>query len=164
MRPMAYRASAQEPKTAWARHLDQVRRARGMSATAMFETVGPDLGLGPKSRSAFLPFLVDKDPDEAEAAILARHFGWPPAELQTQKVGATPSGDALADALKAIAEELRLAREERAATERRLAYLEAVISRLVGPRDPDPALEGEAEMATDRMSERRLHPLPDPAP
>ncbi len=80
-----------------------------------------------------LPLLIDKEPDAAQAAVLARHFGEP------EPIAVTESTDepTLAAAISALVGELRLAREERATVGARLDELEAVVKALGGP-----ALEG----------------------
>lgn len=73
---MSYRPSSAPLATAWARHLDKVMRAEAWSRVRLFEEVGAELGYAPKSRSAFLPLLADKEPTETQAAILrARSCG-----------------------------------------------------------------------------------------
>ncbi len=125
-----YRASTNPPKTAWARHLDQVMRDRGWSRVRLFEEVGEELGYGAKSRSGFLTLLVDREPTPPQAAVLARHFGEPEAGAVSE-----PSPEpSLAAAISELAAELRAAREERQATEERLRALEAAVA-LLTPRD-----------------------------
>jgi hypothetical protein len=123
---MAYTATSKEPRTAWARHLDTVRRERDLSATQMFEEAGPRLGLGSKSRSAFLKFLEDRSPTVAEAAALAALYGWP----DEQPAVAAPEPD-LAAALRDLVVELRAMREERTRLAERVGDLEAQVAELV---------------------------------
>jgi hypothetical protein len=147
---MAYRASTAEPKTAWARHLDQVRRDRGWSATAMFEVVGSDLGLGKKSRSAFLPFLEDREPDAEQAAVLARHFGWPPAEP------APPEPPPTLDPIAVMAAHTKALEAQTKAIQEQTAMLAKVLSRLT-PSDDD------LDERVRRMYAQLQPPRPDPA-
>lgn len=74
---MAYRASSIEPKTRWARHLDQVMRTNDWSRVRLFEEVGPEMGYGSKSRSAILPLLDATNPTPEQARVLRKHFGDP---------------------------------------------------------------------------------------
>lgn len=121
---MSYRPSANPPRTAWARHLDQVMRERGWSRVRLFEEIGAELGYSPKSRSALLPVLEDKEPTPAQVAVLTRHFGEP-----TPDTTPTPTGDdlSLAAAILALTAELAEARRERAETAAKLARIEAVL-------------------------------------
>lgn len=123
---MAYRTTLKEPHTAWARHLDAIRRERDLSATQMFEEAGPALGLGPKSRSAFLRFLEDREPSTAEASALAGLYGWP-----TEQSAAPEPAPDLATALHELVTELRAMREERGRLVERVGDLEAQVAELV---------------------------------
>lgn len=121
---MSYRPSANPPRTAWARHLDQVMRERGWSRVRLFEEVRADLGLGPKSRTALLPIHEDKEPTPAQAEVLTRHFGEPPADAAP----APPEDDvSLAAAIRGLTAELAEARRERAELAGKLARIEAVL-------------------------------------
>lgn len=91
-----YRHPTKPPVTAWARHLDQVMRDRAWSQTQFFEAVGPAMGYSPKSRSAVLGLLIDKEPSEAQARVLRDLFGEPSAELAPITA---PAGDPIALAL-----------------------------------------------------------------
>lgn len=139
-----YRASTNQPKTAWARHLDQVMRDRDWSRVRLFEEVGAELGYRGKSRSAMLPLLVDKDPDEAKAAVLRRHFGDPP-EAPAEVPAAEPDLAAL----------IKL---QTAAIDRQTAMLRAVLEAIAGPAlDPDRQAWAQARLAEAIQS-------PDPTP
>lgn len=72
-----YHAPNVPPVTAWARHLDAVARAEGLSQSGLFRKLREAVALGPESRSAFLPYLVDKEPDADQARALAAIVGWP---------------------------------------------------------------------------------------
>ena len=89
-RTVSYRPPSNPPETKWAKHLDAVMRDRGWSRVRLFEEVGADLGYSDKSRSAFLKFLEDREPDANQQAVLRRHFGEPP-ELPDM---VSPPGDA----------------------------------------------------------------------
>jgi hypothetical protein len=136
---MSYRPSANPPTTAWARHLDAVMRERGWSRVRLFEEVGAELGYAPKSRSAMLPILEDREPTPAQADVLRRHFG-DPTPIDDPASASTPEAGSLAEALRNLATELRLAREEREQGEARLRALEAEVRSL---RD---RLEGEGSL------------------
>lgn len=132
--PLMYRASTNPPKTAWARHLDQVMRDKGWSRVRLFEEVGAELGYGSKSRSAILPLLEDKEPTSAQATVLRRHFGEPDAI----EVAPVPPSDYAAVV---------------AAIDRQTAMLKAVLDALV-PRPPDPLVSQAQEDWSG--AERRL--------
>lgn len=95
---MRYRPSSNPPATRWARHLDSVMRERGVSRVQMFEEIGAELGYAPKSRSAFLKLLEDREPTPAQEAVLLKRFGEPPADVAPE-----PPPDDLAAALRAQA-------------------------------------------------------------
>lgn len=94
---MTYRPSANEPATAWARHLDAVMRERGWSRVRLFEEVGAELGYAPKSRSGFLPLLADREPTPAQADVLRRHFGEPAAIPEPESGKHTPDSGSIAE-------------------------------------------------------------------
>lgn len=114
---MGYRPPSAAPVTPWARHLDKVMREQGWSRVRLFEEVGAELGYGPKSRSGFLPLLIDREPTPQQAAILAKRFGEPEAQPDPVAGSAgsdTPAGLAdLSAAVMALVEELRVDRQER---------------------------------------------------
>jgi hypothetical protein len=113
---MGYRPPSAAPLTPWARHLDRVMREQGWSRVRLFEEVGAELGYGPKSRSGFLPLLVDREPTPQQALVLARRFGEPdePEPVASPATSDTQAGlDALAAAVTALVEELRVDRQER---------------------------------------------------
>jgi hypothetical protein len=103
-------------------------RDRGWSRVRLFEEVGAELGYAPKSRSAILPFLEDKEPPPAVAAVFRRHFGDPPAEPEPVVVESPPAD--LATAILALTDELRERRQERVEQEARLRALEAEVRSL----------------------------------
>jgi hypothetical protein len=70
------------PQTAWARHLDNIRRERKWSATALFEDCHEALGLGPKSLTSFKGVLKDKPMPAEWAAALTKRYGAPAADLE----------------------------------------------------------------------------------
>lgn len=73
------------PQTAWARHLDNIRRERKWSATALFEDCHEALGLGPKSLTSFKRVLVDKEMPAEWAAALTKRYGAPSPEAVTPR-------------------------------------------------------------------------------
>lgn len=131
--PMSYRPSANPPRTAWARHLDQVMRERGWSRVRLFEEVGGELGYSPKSRSALLPILEDKEPTPAQVVVLTRHFGEPPLDDSAPRSDTLSGAEPLAAAILALTAELAAAREERAALAVRLDAMDEALRSLVGP-------------------------------
>lgn len=133
---MAYRASKTEPATRWARHLDAVLRKRDWSRVRMFEEVGPAMGLGAKSRSAFLPLLEDREPDAPQAAVLRAHFGEPP-EADEPAPTETQAMSSNADLVAAI-------REQTAAINAQTQMLQAVLVALARPDADDLAWQEQA--------------------
>lgn len=75
-----YQPPSKAPQTAWARHIDRFMREKGLSQTQAFEMAQGPLGLKPKSRASFLPYLEKREPTEYEAQALASVFGWPAPE------------------------------------------------------------------------------------
>lgn len=136
-----YRASTNPPITAWARHLDQVMRAKDWSRVRLFEEVGAELGYKPKSRTAFLKFLEDREPNATQAAIFRKHFGDPTADLAPAPTGATDTPDPLIAALTA----------QTAAIERLVALLEGDL----------PARVAALEPVVSRLAERVLAGQPE---
>jgi hypothetical protein len=123
-----YRPSKRPPKGAWARHLQEQRRLRDLSAVEAFERVHERIGWSPKSRTAYVAIdSGDRQPRGIEVTVLGEEFGWPPDPLDAE-----PSEDAtMAAALLAVMGELRAVREERAAVAARLEQMEAVLDGLV---------------------------------
>ena len=78
--PSTYHQPSKAPETAWARHIDRFMRREGWSQTRAFRAARQALGLAQDSRSAFLPYLVGREPDEDQAKALATVFGWPDPE------------------------------------------------------------------------------------
>jgi hypothetical protein len=147
---VAYRPSSQIPATAWARHLDRVRRERGWSATRMFEEVLADLHLGEKSRSAFLPLLGDRQPDDETATVLARHFGEPRPEDQVPATGSEPVSLEERRVL-ALERQATAAEAQVEATRENTAMLRAMITALRPGLDLE-ALAEQTESETLRAS------------
>lgn len=155
-----YRPPSNEPKGRWAKHIHAVRRERGWSQTRGFEAVREGLGLGPKSRAAYIP-LDDgrRAPSASEEAVLADVYGWPP-ESPTEPPERPESGVTGLDALvAAIAEqtrvmgelvkELRVARGVTEGVRERVAAVEAYaeeherrlqadLQRGIGPAEDSP--------------------------
>lgn len=112
-------------------------QANGLSRTGAFRKLRHIWELGEESRTAWLPYLIDKPiPEDLEEA-LAAVVGWPPeAEPEPEPV-ATPAPDlaaalmALAKSNQAMADELGALRQERASLSGRLAELEATVRLLV---------------------------------
>lgn len=125
--PLAvYRPSAKAPRGRWGRFLNQMRLERGWSQTQAFEHLRESLGLGPKSRSAYVDLESGRrTPSPERAAILVRYFGKSPDD----EPETAPLGDpaTLAQALSDLVVELREARREREAMEVRLRVMEAAI-------------------------------------
>lgn len=150
---MAYTRLARLPETAWARHLDNIRRERGWSVVQLFEDVRDDLHLGPKSRSAFHSRLHGFQPrDDDEAAILIARYGEPGPDL-TPEPEPEPAPDFAAVLLK-FSGELEAMREEREALRRErdalrvdrelLEALRLTVDRLVAEGHPGLGSGGSA--------------------
>lgn len=76
-----YRPPSTEPKGRWARHIHAFRKAQGWSQTRGFEAVRAGLGLGEKSRAAYI--AIDQGlraPKPSEEEALAAVYGWPSDE------------------------------------------------------------------------------------
>jgi hypothetical protein len=126
-----YRPSSKPPQTAWARHLDGVRRERDWSATQLFEYVQGPLGLSPKSRSGILPMLSDTEPNERQAAVLATLFGAPEPEAKPEpEPGLATALLELARTNAAMVAELSALRQERTETADRVEALERAVQQL----------------------------------
>ena len=113
-----YQRPSVPPTTAWARHLDAIGREKGLSQSGLAEWLHDAVGLGPKSRTAFRPYLQDKEPNADQAKALAAIVGWPKAEpaARTDPLLGKPAD--LATALRDLTLELAAWRTERAAWER----------------------------------------------
>jgi hypothetical protein len=148
---MSYRPSSNPPVTAWARHLDTVMRERGWSRVRLFEEIGAEMGWSPKSRSAMLPLLEDREPTPAQADVLARHFGQPEPQ-ESPEAAHTISGDSLVAA--AID-------RQTAAIEAQTRMLALVLSRLAPSADVPELDELVAQRTYDEL--QRPRSLPDPA-
>lgn len=163
---MAYRPSSKPLQTAWARHLDNIRRERDWSATQLFEYVREPLKLAPKSRSAFVGQL-DRDPRPSYLPVLRSLFGDPPAEPAPttrepgQSTDVTRLVEAVTAALEAqtryltqiadlraeLADERASAQEQREAQADQLGRLEA---ELIALRDLVRSPSGSAQPAPGR--------------
>ena len=111
-----------------------------MSQTGAFEVLGSRLGLGPKSRAAYVAIdLGLREPTESEQRVLAEWLGGYPADLEASGSGPhSPDASAYLERIDALVEqlaadravirdllaELRQAQEERAET--RAAFLETL--------------------------------------
>jgi hypothetical protein len=115
-------------------------RERDLSQTQMFEIVGAELELGPKSRTAFRAFLQRREPTDDQAAILRKHFGEPPPQLTPEP---EPQPDLLS-AINALVKALDADREERQALTRAIAALaQSLATRAECEESPaQPALQG----------------------
>ena len=81
VRMSGYRPPSTEPRGKWARAIHAKRRSDGISQTGAFEVLGERLGLGPKSRAAYVAIdLGLRQPTEAEAAVLAEWLGAYPSD------------------------------------------------------------------------------------
>lgn len=103
------------------------------------------LEYGPDSRTAFRPYLVDKEPDEDDARKLAAIVGWPPVETEPQPDLVIGKPADLATAILALTAELTAMREERMELVGRVRDLEASVKGLVAP-----SVEGTGDGATPR--------------
>jgi hypothetical protein len=77
-------------------------RERGWSRVRLFEEIGAELGYAAKSRSGFLPLLSDREPTEAQAAVLRRHFGEPAPTDDSASGTHTPEAGSLAELVEAM--------------------------------------------------------------
>lgn len=125
-----YRPPSTEPRGKWAIALDKKARDLGISQTGVFEQLREGLGLGPKSRSAYLPLhLGVRPPTDAEAKVLADWLGYWPEDVEPGEVGSTgdtsaPGLSELIASLNELVGELRAARQERADLLERVEALE----------------------------------------
>lgn len=69
------------------------------------------VGLGPESRSAFRPYLYNKQPTEDQAKRLAAIIGWPP-EVDEPEAEPPEIAPDVATSLAALVQELRTWREQ----------------------------------------------------
>ncbi|MFA9271808.1 MAG: hypothetical protein ACEQSX_13825 [Baekduiaceae bacterium] len=104
-------------------------REQGLSQTGAFKQLGAALGLGPESRSAFLPYLYNKPVTDDYARALSEIVGWPPEEDAPAPTTDEPS---LARAIIDLTAELRAMREERAQQGERIEALERAVRALQG--------------------------------
>ena len=95
-----YRPSKRPPRGAWARHLQEQRRLRDLSAVAAFELVYERIGWSRKSRTAYVAIDAgDRQPKGTEVTVLGAEFGWPPDPLDSDETPADQA--ALVSALTA---------------------------------------------------------------
>lgn len=103
-RPMSgYRPPSTEPRGKWAQAIHRKRRSDGMSQTGAFEVLGPRLGMGPKSRAAYVAIdLGLRQPTDAEAQVLVDWLGAYPSDMEAPGPDTTDPGvSALLQALTA---------------------------------------------------------------
>jgi hypothetical protein len=145
-----YTTPTKPPLTRWARHIDAWMRANGQSPTGAARVLGAAVGLGPNSRSGFLPYLYKKEPNEEQAKALAAIIGWPP-EAAPEPTTATETVDPTAALITAMTGALLA--QTQALTELRADLVEA--------RD---AAKSEREAMTKMLArlEARLAELPLP--
>lgn len=129
-----YRPPSREPQGRWARHIHAKRREWGWSQTRGFEAVREGLGLGEKSRSAYIPIDEGKrqpTPDEERALIAV--YGVPEEPPEPE-----PTRDDLAGSIRELAEAIRQERAERIEWERGLLEsLQALALALVQRDGPE---------------------------
>lgn len=76
-----YRPPSNEPQGKWAHAIHKKRRSDGISQTGAFELLGARLGLGPKSRAAYVAIdMGEREPTEAESKVLAEWLGYYPED------------------------------------------------------------------------------------
>ena len=136
-----YRPPSSEPQGRWAKHIHAKRREWGWSQTRGFEAVREGLGLGPKSRAAYITLdQGPRVPTTGEEQALAAVYGYPP-EVAPEPLEATQTPDSLVTALRAqtaaireLVEEMRLARaEDLVSREALMTALGAALSRVGRP-------------------------------
>jgi hypothetical protein len=76
-----YRPPSSEPQGKWAHAIHRKRRSDGISQTGAFELLGAKLGLGPKSRAAYVAIdMGEREPTEAESKVLVEWLGYYPED------------------------------------------------------------------------------------
>src|SRR5262249_10941104 len=125
--------------------IDAWMRVEGLSKSGAYKKLRHIWGLGDESRSAWLPYLIDKPvPAELEPA-LAAIVGWPPEDDAEPEPAPEPDASALGDlaqALQSIAVELKESREERAALRQERADLKVHVA----------ALERSVQLMAERLA------------
>lgn len=159
-----YRHPTKAPQTAWAVHIDRYMRENGLSQQGAFELAHKALGLGPKSRTAFLPFLEAREPNESEAQALASVFGWPSPDDDPPAV---PVDDAVAaaidrqtDVMRELLAEFRQSREDRALLHDLAAQVHELRTRVLAEADADRDLDALEAGVASTMSPRPTRARP----
>ena len=140
-----YRPPSTEPRGKWARAIHAKRRELGLSQTGGFEVLGERLGLGPKSRAAYVAIdLGQRLPTDAEAAVIADWLGGYPADDMETSGSVLNAGpdvssyltriDSLVGTVSELVAELRATRRDRDDLSERVEALEAA-ARLRDSRD-----------------------------
>lgn len=145
---MAYRATSGPLLTEWSRFIDRVKRENDWSSTQAFEAVQNDLGLSPKSRTAFLKVITgEREPTAKEVAVMERVYGGRPTEQdEAAPIAVATSTD---PALLAI-----LARQTEA-MEAQTAAINALVKRLDDLALGQAALAEEVGSVIDPAKARR---------
>lgn len=128
---MAYRRAKHLPKGPWGRFLDRMRQERDWSAVQAHEALHEVLHLSVKSVAVYKAIesgARQVRPEEAEA--LREFFGKGPEDL-TEVAEPAETGDHLARAIQALADELRAWRTEDRA---RIRDLEEIVATLAVAR------------------------------
>lgn len=151
-----------------------MRRDRDLSQTQAFELVYEALHLSPKSRASYIAIdMGDRQPEEAEAAVLAEEFGWPeetdeadqPADLAALVVALTALTAELREQNRLMRDEISAVREEALADGkaigdqfqelgRRLKVLEMAQE----ARGPQPRPRGPSSRSRDAAPDVVAHP------
>ena len=152
-----YRPPSTEPRGKWAIALDKKARELGISQTGVFEQLREGLGLGPKSRSAYLPLhLGVRPPTDAEAKVLADWLGYWPEDVEPGEGGST--GDTSAPGLSELIAKLDA---QTAAFNRLAGAIERMVDR---PYVVPPALAQELRRAVEAEAQSPDTPSPLPRP
>lgn len=150
-RAVSYRPRSVPPASDWGRFLVRMRRERDWSATQAHEALHDGLGLGVKSRAAYVAIEDGRALRTREEAFLRSYFGGGPTDEDRIATAAQPASDlapyleridALVGTVQLLVEELRIARglsgpeldQGKAEGQGAVAALEADTS---SPRHPD---------------------------